>query len=249
MLSGLCEKLEWDSRFFNLKIGRIKKIEINQETFESIMAWAREYSLDCLYFLSKRKHRLFEIQPPDYTLYYVGDRVLLERELNASSETIRNSAAVSIRPVQEPDIPFLEKVAQDAFGSTRFCTDPHFPESDCRRLYATWTQKSCRGMADTVFVALQQQIPVGFITCYLNDSGAGQIGLLAVDQPFRHLGIGRALLLESVNYFKHRGVHRLQVITQAGIRSGLPVYLKMGFVKKNVNYWYHIWRSDAPRRY
>lgn len=247
MMSSLCEILDWDSRFFNVKIGRINKHEIDQETFHSIIAWARDHSLDCLYFLSKRKHRLFEVQPPDYTFYYVGDRVLLEQELNESPEKVQNSAAVIIRPVQEADVVFLKKIAQDAFRNTRFCTDPHFPESYCRRLYATWTQKSCRGMADRVFVALDQRIPIGFITCCFNDSGAGQIGLLAVDQPFRHSGIGRALLSESFQFFKCRGVHRVQVVTQAGNRSGLQVYLKMGFTKKNVTYWYHIWRTNAPR--
>ena len=98
-------------------------------------------------------------------------------------------------------------------------------------------------MADRVFVAWGPKLPVGFVTCHLLGAGEGQIGLLAVSEPHRGRGIGGALLSESFDYFKNNGVNRLKVVTQADNQSGLNLYLKMGFKKKNLAYWYHIWRE------
>ena len=243
MPAGLGEILEWDSRFFKKTIGKLNNREIDQAAFRAIRSWARQNSIDCLYFLSRKKQLPFALQQSDFFFYYLGRRVLLEKNLGEVAGSSRIPGPFPIRPVQLADVDFLVKISRKAFRETRFYRDPHFPGENCHKLYGTWIKNSCRGMADRVFVALGPKLPVGFITCHLSGSGKGQIGLLAVSESHQGRGIGGALLSRSFDYFKKQGVDRLQVVTQADNRSGLNLYLKMGFKKKNIAYWYHIWRN------
>jgi ribosomal protein S18 acetylase RimI-like enzyme len=244
MPAGPGEILAWDSRFFKMTIGRVKRREIDQVAFRTIRSWASQNAIDCLYFLSRKKQLPFAAQQRGYFFYYLGNRVVLEKNPGAIPVLIRPPEDFTLRPVQISDVDFLVKISRKAFRETRFYKDPHFPEEKCHQLYGTWIKNSCRGMADRVFVACGPKLPVGFITCHLLGPGEGQIGLLAVSEPHRGRGIAEALLSESFDYFKNNGVNRLKVVTQADNRSGLNLYLKMGFKKKTVAYWYHIWRNQ-----
>ena len=243
MPTGPGEILKWDSRFFKKTIGRLNSREIDQAAFRAICSWARQNAMDCLYFLSRKKQLPFAPQQSEFFFYYLGRRVLLEKNPGAGTASHRSPGPFTIRPVQPSDIDSLEKISRQAFRETRFFKDPHLPEKKCQQLYGTWIKKSCRGMAERVLVAWGPQLPVGFITCHLLGPGEGQIGLLAVSETHRGRGIGGALLSESFDYFKNNGVKRLKVVTQADNQSGLNLYLKMGFKKKNLAYWYHIWRE------
>ena len=48
----LCERLDWDSRFFGISIARAVPSRVDLLTRDAILDWCRVAGIDCLYFLA-----------------------------------------------------------------------------------------------------------------------------------------------------------------------------------------------------
>ena len=110
MPAGPGEILAWDSRFFKMTIGRVKRREIDRVAFRTIRSWASQNAIDCLYFLSRKKQLAFPARPRGYSFYYLGNRVVLKEYAGAISVLIRPPESFPLRPVQISDVDFLVKI-------------------------------------------------------------------------------------------------------------------------------------------
>jgi dTDP-4-amino-4,6-dideoxy-D-galactose acyltransferase len=111
-------------------------------------------------------------------------------------------------------------------------------------LYGAWIEKSCRGYAQAVLVAERDAKPAGYVTCHWQGT-TGQIGLIAVAEWARGVGIGGNLVDAAVHTFEKAGASHTTVVTQGRNLASQRLYQKRGFITKSVELWYHLWFPSA----
>ncbi len=208
-----------------------------------IRAWSAARQIDGLYFLADSGDAHTNHLTPQFGFGLYGIRVTLDHMLNSLPET---SAELDCRPVQPADVPALAAIAQHAFITSRFYGDPHFSTADCDRLYETWLRKSClENYADAVFVAVQGDQPVAFVTCELDRAaGTGTLPLVGVAESLRGRGIGQGLVAHVLHWFAQQGVRRVSIVADGSNIPAQRLYQKCGFRTRQVQLWYHRWFMD-----
>jgi dTDP-4-amino-4,6-dideoxy-D-galactose acyltransferase len=234
----LCTLLEWDSAFFGCRIARVEGDQLDAERNEQIMAWCAAERIDCLYFLCRSDDPASVRLAEDSSFRLVDLRVTLECVLHKGE---RPYPAAGIRPVQPSDIPTLRDIAAVSHTDTRFYADPNFNRTRAAHLYSAWIEKSARGDADAVLVALAADKPAGYISCHLDGDSAGHIGLIAVAEHARGQRLGSLLVDHALAWFAQQNVTRAQVVTQGRNITAQRLYQRRGFVTHSVKLWYHRW--------
>ena len=237
-----CNYLDWDSNFFDRRIACATVKTLTNEKIDIILNWCVSQAIDCLYFLGSSDDAKTIRLAEDNGFRFVDIRLTLERHFEEDKAILsEQNFSGSIRLVQPDDIPALKAIARRSFRFTRFYFDGYFPPERCDNLYEIWTEKSCHGYSDVVFVAEIQRSPCGFITCQRIDDYRGQIGLIAVKNKFHGKGIGKALVNQSFNWFTMNGMRDVQVVTQLRTIQTQRLYQGSGFLTKSVEFWYHKW--------
>ena len=236
--TDLAEYLEWDSRFFDLRIARVRAHHLKQDEIAGLLHWCSTEHIDCLYFLAASDDPETIRLAEKNQFHLVDIRVTFEHSLTE----LKPSSAV-IRKVKAGDLAVLKRIAGVSFTDSRFYNDSHFSRECCSELYATWIERSCEGYADVVLVADKDGAPAGFVTCSLKPDGAGNIGLIAVDADSRDRGLGRELVNAALAYFRDCGATKATVITQGRNLASQRFYQRCGFLTASVQLWYHRWFS------
>lgn len=240
--SQSCQLLPWDSQFFGCRIARLHADRLTAHTRDGVLAWCHDHLIDCLYFLADGHHRPTQQLAVAAGFQHVGVRLTLQRE---AAE--REDAAIpqGIRPCRAADVPALAKMARRVYTNTRFYADARFDRARCARLYETWLVKSCRGLADAVFVAESNAGPAGYITCRRLSREAGEIGLLGVRPEAQGQGLGRQLLAAALVWGMRSGLKSMRVVTQGDNEAAVRMYRRAGFETTGVHAWYHYWCCSA----
>ncbi|MEP7309724.1 MAG: GNAT family N-acetyltransferase [Acidobacteriota bacterium] len=231
-------RLDWDSAFFGVPIGKAQA-EMPSDV-DVTEAWAAHEGMRCV-FLLMRADRLDVAQAAErHGFFLTGVRVTFER-LAALDVATAPQHGVVVRPARSADIAVLEQIAARSHRDTRFYADPNFSRASCGRLYETWIRRSCEGWADHVLTAEHDGRLAGYITLHCRAEGQGIIGLVAVAENSRRLGVGRALVGGALEWFRDRGLKRASVVTQAQNAGAQGLYQHAGFSVCQVDLWMHKW--------
>lgn len=239
---SLCEYLDWDSEFFKRRIARVATSILTEETLKGVLAWCKENSIDCLYFLADAADKESAVVAVDNGFRFVDIRATYERQLAGDNDL--GEGTPEIRSCVPEDVPALRSIAGVSHHDSRFYFDPNFSESACNELYETWIEKSCRGYADAVLVAEIKGQAVGYISLHLNEGNQGQIGLIAVGADAKGQGLGKKLINESLRWFSSQGASRVRVVTQGRNLVAQRLYQRFGFQLASVEVWYHRWFGE-----
>jgi dTDP-4-amino-4,6-dideoxy-D-galactose acyltransferase len=242
MYSGTCEFLEWDSRFFGLRIARLTEPRLTSASVTSATRWCLTNRIDCLYFLADSDDAETAILAQRSAFQFVDIRLTLECRLGGDP-----GPAPAVRPFRPADAARLRAIARVSHRDSRFYYDPRFERQQCDALYEAWIERSLGGWADAVLVAEWDGAPAGYISCHLSPSGVGSIGLFAVAQEFRRKSLGRQLVAAALEYFRHNGLAQATVVTQGRNLASQRIYQRCGFLAESVQLWYHCWfKMDPP---
>jgi dTDP-4-amino-4,6-dideoxy-D-galactose acyltransferase len=217
------ERLDWDSAFFGMGVGRLHAAALTPEVALESQQWCRENQASCLYYLGP------EAEKPPAQFRLVDERVTLAWDVHPLTDP-----TPAVRPFLDADLPVLEEIARQSHRDSRFYADPAFDRASCDELYATWIRRSCQGWADSVLVALCEELPSGYITC-----GNHAIGLVAVAGHAQGRGLGRQLVRAAQTYFQSRDVASVTVVTQGRNRAARALYERCGFRVADAQHWYH----------
>lgn len=236
------EYLNWDSGLFGIRIGRVAGNQLDQERAETILAWAQQYSLDCLYFLAQIHGPTIRVAEKN-GFRLVDVRTTLEARLLGSFSGRWDDDGV--REAIPADIPTLREIASTSHTDSRFYRDGRFARPACDELYRIWIEKSCRGYADIVLVAEHESRPAGYVSCHLKEDGSGQIGLLGIDSRARSLGLGKKLVRHAMCWFRDREAREVTAVTPGNNIADQRLYQRSGFLTRSVQLWYHCWPSEC----
>jgi len=232
----LCERLDWDSRFFGASIARATIDRIDAAGARTILEWCRAHAVECLYFLADEGDAATARVLVEHGFTAVDVRVTLERQ------SIPPAAPVpaDTRASRLGDIEALREIAAVSHRNSRFYNDGHFDRERCDELYRVWIENSCRGWAEHVVVVERQGAPIGYLTVHVRDTIAS-IGLIAVDARFKRQGVGRHLLSGALAWIAGRSISRVTVVTQGHNDESQGFFLNAGFRVVSRGVWYHHW--------
>lgn len=218
------EYLDWDSNFFNLRIG---KLEIGKEDIKELgkLKLYIMNSFDLVYIYSKSK--IAGITLVDNKRIYIcrdPKKVIEDKRVNDFSGHPRD----------------LYELAYQAGHKSRFKIDPNISEEDFNRLYNLWVDNSVnKSFADYIKVFVENGIILGFITAK-QFTDKISIGLIAVDKKSRSKGIGKKLISSIISIAAANKLP-IEVATQADNIVACQFYESMGFTLKDESYIYHLW--------
>jgi len=238
--TSICEFLEWDSKFFGIRIARVAGHRLDGERTAEIALAVHDQSIDCLYFLADQERetiQLAELQG----FQLINVRVTLAaRLLNIYAGTWNDDG---IREAVPADIPALREIAGHSYTDSRFYQDGRFPAFLCDEMYRGWIEKSCHGYADIVLVAEQDAQPAGYICCHLKDDGSGQIGLMGATGGMKNQAVVRQLVHHALCWFQEREVRDVTVVASGSNITAQRLYQRSGFLTRGTQLWYHLWPS------
>ena len=236
--TSICEFLEWDSKFFGIRIARVAGHRLDTERTAEIALALSDRSIDCLYFLADQERetiQLAELQG----FQLINVRVTLAaRLLNTYAGTWNDDG---VRESAPADIPALREIAGRSYTDSRFYQDGRFPAFLCDEMYRGWIEKSCHGYADIVLVAEQNGQPAGYICCHLKEDGSGQIGLMGATGGMKNQAVVRQLVHHALCWFQEREVRDVTVVTSGSNITAQRLYQRSGFLTRGTQLWYHFW--------
>lgn len=133
-----------------------------------------------------------------------------------------------VRPARPGDRVAVGGVSERAMTTSRFSLDPAIPATTAGRVKREWAANCVAGLRGIGVTVVEVG---GAIAGFLAVVACGErrlIDLVAVDEPFRGRGVGRALVADFVR--RHGpGSAGLAVATQAGNAPSLALYESLGF--------------------
>jgi dTDP-4-amino-4,6-dideoxy-D-galactose acyltransferase len=236
--------LEWDTAFFGFRVARVRGDVLTRERVRQIDAWCRQAGVRCLYFLSRADDANTTRLAEDNNFRLVDIRMTFRYRAPDAIRGTKGHAkcAAVVRHARLEDIYPLQSIARESYHDTRFYFDAEFPRQLCELLYETWIKLSYEGYADEVLVAELDGVPVGYISCHLDEeSRIGKIGLVGVSSQARGQGVGQALVFSALEWFSTQGAQEALVVTQGRNCAAQRLYQRCGFLAQKVQLWYHKW--------
>jgi dTDP-4-amino-4,6-dideoxy-D-galactose acyltransferase len=172
----------------------------------------------------------------------VDKKATFSRELSPA-EQFEPAAdwAIEDYPVTAPE-ESLRALSEAAGVFSRFRVDTRFGIEKWRRLYHAWVANSTlRTIADAVLIARTPEGRLaGFIT-FGREGEKGSIGLVAVAEDVRGLGLGRRLLKAAERRCVQDGVRQLAVTTQFDNAPACGLYRSANYRLSSLVHVYHFW--------
>lgn len=226
-------KLDWDSRFFGLRIGRV-----DLQTPVDAAALPKQHTI-----LQQQYDLLYVFDANKVGFTAAGARLVDEKVLYAKTCEPRSSFAdISFYQGDKPS-DALYRLALISGGHSRFRLDTRFPEGSYERLYRRWMENACpsAGTNQQILISTDAHgIARGMIT-FDYQGTLGHIGLVAVGTDSQHTGIGTRLMSTVEGYLFERGVKTVEVPTQKANTNACRWYEKNGFAIQSEIPVYHWW--------
>ena len=221
--------LDWDTNFFNLKIGKAEK-EFNPS----------EIDFDLIYCFAN---------PNDEQLNNFFRSIgaeLVDRKTLYKKDTPKIDV-VDFEQISELTSEDLSAhfyaLAMQSGEYSRFKMDSNFREDSFSKLYRIWLEKSLsHEFADRVYGRFIDKKIGGFITVS-NKETFSNIGLIAVDTAYRGQGIGKSLLNSCYHFSCINNLPIIEVYTQGMNKIACAFYEANGFKKSEETNIYHFWKN------
>jgi spore coat polysaccharide biosynthesis predicted glycosyltransferase SpsG/ribosomal protein S18 acetylase RimI-like enzyme len=239
-LVSIVKVKEWDTSFFGFKIAQLYPTQLSEDILQYALRKCKDENIKCLYYLCNADDLQSIKLARNYLFDHVDARITFRKDLK-KYKPVKNESNVTIQSHREKDITALKKITKNMFKQSRFYSDKHFSRKLAEKLFQTWIEKSCHGYADKVFVAISNNKVVGYITCKLETTGIGSIGLVGVESHAQGMNIGTYLVYHALNWFAKKKTPAVEVPTQEINYPAQKMYKKCGFIIARRELWYHKW--------
>ncbi len=225
--------LDWDSRFFGLRIGRVElQTPADAEALQKRHTEMKQ-QYDLLYVFDAAKAG------------FSADGALLVDQKILYSKPCKPRQTFKDVSLYQDDKPSdsLYHLALISGWYSRFKIDTRFPQGSYERLYRRWIENACPapGTNKRIFIFSDTYRQTkGMLTIDFQDT-LGHIGLVAVDTDAHHTGIGSKLMSTVENYLLEQGVKTIEVPTQKANINACRWYEKNGFKIQSKMPIYHWW--------
>jgi len=231
------KKLDWDSDFFKIKIGKLTLTKI--EDLENLKL---NSEFDLVYVNSN--FNIGELE----NVSYGGTKVDYKKELKLNEiESYRTTAIINVDSnyfsKYEKD---LSELAYLSGHQSRFYQDPLFKESDFRKLYDKWLENALNKTNDNVFLVYHDELinkPVALLTGNVNKVDFNtKVGLFAVHESQQGKGLGKNMLNAFEQLGKTSNCNIITIATQKENLGACRFYEASGYQASQAQFIYHFWK-------
>lgn len=226
----MIKKLDWDSDFFNLKIG-----EVNTESQSSDFV---DDNYDLLYVKSKKD---IDLKIPGFENTFIDQTLIYIKDVEISDEY----DFTGIMPFDQTifSIDKLYELAYVGGSFSRFNLDKRFDNEKFKKLYRTWIDNSLNGKnADELLVYHEDGELIGFVT-YKIEKDIATYYLLAVAPKHQGKKIGIKLFKFIENKMFKLNIKKLMIPTQRSNVGACYIYDKLGYKILEENHIKHYWKK------
>lgn len=238
--SDVFKLLEWDSNFFGFPVAQITKEVLNENELASALQQLKNEGVKCVYWPASAEHDELVTLTKKHHGKWVDTKIIYSRSLAGFTFNYAEKLYISPYNAAEPEDALI-KLAVASGEYSRFKTDNHFGIENFRKLYTQWITDSVnKKIAREVFVSRYQGDLTGFISVG-EKNGAGVIGLVAINEKYRGVGIGNMLMEYTLSWFNKNGFGKVEVATQKKNKAACSLYEKFGFKPESVYNYFHFW--------
>ena len=230
------EILEWDSKFFGFGVAQIYSSELQNEEIEKLLTKSKQNNIKLVYLFSVSE---FENK---FLLEKFNGKFADKKTLYGKDNLSKFPDLTSISPF-EAETPTKEmyNLALQSGAYSRFKIDDKIESGKFEQLYSLWIENSTnKSIADIVLVNTNDNKINGMVTL-ANKKTFGKIGIIAVDENTRGLGVGKKLMQSTENWAFKNKLTQMQVVTQGENTNACKFYESNGYKVLNVQYLYHFW--------
>jgi dTDP-4-amino-4,6-dideoxy-D-galactose acyltransferase len=229
--------LNYDTEKFGYKIAELININSKKELHSTLSTLLQENYRLC-YFIIDKKIEKQNCWVQEEKGWLADVKVTFTKKI--VSEIISDIEEIEIYNSKVLTSELISLAFQSGEFS-RFKRDTHFINNEFECLYLDWIKKSVSGeIADYVLVSKVNNKVAGMVTLKLSDPIA-TIGLIAVDEHTRGMGIGQKLL-KKVEYLAFKNnCSEIKVSTQEMNENAMNFYLKSNYLISLRNLIYHFW--------
>lgn len=226
------KRLDWDSNLFGYEVG---KMSIDSDGVDSVDFLSAENTFKLIYVESNIPLDKKEFGPCYTKITYCRE----VEKTKLKHRVIENFTAM---PYSGHLTDQLLNLTYQSGVYSRFKLDVNFTNNEYKKLYKKWIENSLNGkVADSVIVVKDENsIILGFVTIKFKNN-ISEIGLIAVDDNARGLGVGSLLLNKVSEMSKNRASEKIFVSTQKDNKLACGFYEKNGFKKYKTKYIHHWW--------
>jgi Acetyltransferases len=229
--------LEWDSKFFERKIGKVDMKDYSLAILPDLLENGKKYGYELLYVFVNEDVHIDSALLQKHNGKLVDRKIVYTKPISLLASTVNRVVNYEGADVSSE----LELLAISSGKYSRFKLDEKIGVSYFEGLYKLWAEKSVSGeIADKVFTISEDKKLAGFVTLKFN-SVVGEIGLIAVNNDTQGRGYGRLLIDKCCNELSIRNISELVVPTQLHNLEACRFYEKCGFSKKSITNIYHFW--------
>lgn len=236
------QKLDWDSKFFNLNIGYISCLRLTPNIEKHIKKFIRREKIDLLEYLCNCHDRNSVITSEENGYSFVDMRLTFYKFIGDAAR-MENRLNFSIGFGKQRDIETIQNIATDIYVYSRYYFDNNFDRNKVKEFYREWVRKAVLGnFDDFAYVLYDKNQPIGFCTIKKMRQNTVQIGLFGLNAVYRGDGLGCHFLNSVLNKLKEQErVNYVEVVTQGRNYAAQRLYQRCGFLTKSTELWYHKW--------
>jgi dTDP-4-amino-4,6-dideoxy-D-galactose acyltransferase len=236
----MIEKLNWDSEFFKMNIGKLEIYNDNDFDFDEFKKQADIDDYDLIYILkfdsifSKSNICKSQIRFMD---------IMVQMSMPFEPDICSSSKYEFRNILNNKELLECYSIAEQIAFVSRFNKEPAIGPELTKKLYRKWIDNTMNGsISDGMFLEKINNKIVGIHTIK-NDiiNRIGYCSLIGVDNNTKHLGIGKKLWEQSFSYWKNEKIiSKIIVPISFQNKASLNFHLKIGFNKiENIKYIYH----------
>jgi dTDP-4-amino-4,6-dideoxy-D-galactose acyltransferase len=221
--------LEWDSSFFNRRIGLLD-LKSGSPNFEDLNDW------DLVYIICNED---FTLDINKFNRTYSETKVVFSKMIIERKEPIDENISVAKKNDNKKQI---YNLALESGKFSRFNLDKKFKRAEFKKLYYKWVDNSfTKEFADAVLVYKFENEIIGFVTYKISDDFA-TIGLIAISPLYQGKGLGRKLINAVETELVDRHIGELRIPTQFQNAIACEFYMKLGYKIIEKKIIIHYWR-------
>jgi dTDP-4-amino-4,6-dideoxy-D-galactose acyltransferase len=175
----------------------------------------------------------------------VDKKTIFNQKIEPNISDYKSSVKIEQYKSEKHEFEQLKSLAFQSGIYSRFFKDKQFIDNEFQRLYTRWIEMSVNDSKNyTVLIAFYNEKVAGFITLKYISNKKSEIGLIAVSQDYRGLGIGKSLINEAIQKSIENGIEEINITTQLDNQIAVNLYKSTNFNIQEITYIYHWWNSN-----
>ncbi|MBG6109885.1 dTDP-4-amino-4,6-dideoxy-D-galactose acyltransferase [Flavobacterium sp. CG_9.10] len=236
----IIEKLNWDTEFFGIKVGRIILAETDNFDPVSFEQQVKEDEFELVYIISLKK--ILNIENKEQLKLNLMDvQITMSKKFNPNEYS--NIPYEFRTELSETELQECYRIAEQTATVSRFYKEPLIGPEKTKELYRKWIDNALdQSFSDGLFVERTKNTIVGVHIIKTNNTNKlGLFTLTGVDENIKRMGLGSKLWNQSFGYWSN--TCELECINSPFSLQNMESFnfhLKMGFNKlEEIKYIYH----------